>query len=61
MLEEEKALVDFLIGWLGMEEDTLYMITGIFGFNVEVLENILYYKTGYHSLDQLPQFEKGEY
>lgn len=53
MLEEEKLLYNYLCEELCIEEDTINMITGIFGFNIEVLESILYYKTGYHSLDQI--------
>lgn len=38
---------------LGVEEETLQVVTSINGYNEESMEDILYVKFGYHSFDQL--------
>lgn len=38
---------------LGVEEETLQVVTSINGYNEKSMEDILYVKFGYHSFDQL--------
>lgn len=44
---------DILINSLGISEDVVNFATSTYGYNVETLENILYYFTGYRTFDQL--------
>lgn len=38
---------------MGVQEETLQVVTDINGYSEETMEDILYVKFGYHSFDQL--------
>jgi hypothetical protein len=38
-----------------ISDSVLAMITGIYGYKIETLENILYYLTGYNDLEQIEE------
>lgn len=38
---------------MGVQEETLQVVTSINGYNEKSMEDILYVKFGYHSFDQL--------
>ena len=38
-----------------VSDSVLNMITGIYGYKLETLENILYYLTGYNNLEQVQE------
>ena len=38
-------------------EDEIQLVTGIYGWNVETLNDILYYKTGYRDKEQYEECE----
>ena len=40
-----------------ISDSVLAMITGIYGYKIETLENILYYLTGYDNLNQILEEE----
>lgn len=46
---------DYLLEVIGVSEETLVIITAIYGYNEEVMENVLYAVTGYRSFDQLEE------
>lgn len=48
---------DYLIEYLGVNEETIKCITGINGYNEETLDSILYYYTGYRDLEQYTRYE----
>lgn len=56
-MDELKKYVDYLVEVLDIDEKLINCITAINGYNLETLENILYYFTGYHYFDQLEDFE----
>ena len=49
--------VDYMIEILGIDEKLINCITAIDGYNLETLEDVLYYFTGYHHFNQLEDFE----
>ena len=51
---------DYLIEYLGVNEETIKCITGINGYNEDTLDNILYYYTGYRGLKQYTEYEDRE-
>lgn len=48
---------NYLIDNLGVNEETIKCITGINGYNEETLDSILYYYTGYRTLEQYTRYE----
>ncbi len=59
MFAEEKIemLWEYLVEKENVGEDTLHIITDINGYKLQVLEDVLYVKTGYRTLDQLLESE----
>ena len=51
---------DYLIEYLGVNEETIKCITGINGYNEETLDSILYYFTGYRDIEQYLEYEDRE-
>ena len=48
-----------LIIELGIATDEeLKLITGINGFSIETLNDVIYYKTGYHDISQFLEYEE---
>lgn len=48
---------DYLIEYLGVNEETIKCVTGINGYNEKTLDSILYYFTGYRDLEQYTRYE----
>ena len=48
---------NYLIEYLGVNEETIKCITGINGYNEETLDSILYYFTGYRDIEQYLEYE----
>ena len=56
--ENTKDIIwDYLVENLIATEDELRLVTNINGYSVESLEDVIYAKTGYRSLDQLQECE----
>ena len=51
---------DYLIEYLGVNEETIKCITGIIGYNENTLDNVLYYYTGYRDIEQYLEYEDME-
>lgn len=48
---------NYLIENLGVNEEVVNCITSINGYNEDTLDNILYYYTGYRTLEQYTESE----
>lgn len=48
---------NYLIENLGVSEETINCITGINGYNENTLDDILYYFTGYRTIEQYTRYE----
>lgn len=48
---------NYLIENLGVDEETINCITSINGYNENTLDDILYYFTGYRTLEQYTRYE----
>ena len=57
---ELKEYSNYLIEYLGINEETIKCITGINGYNEDTLDSILYYYTGYRDLEQYTEYEDRE-
>lgn len=55
MMPEQKIelLWSYLVDVVHVSEETLHIVTDINGYSVETLEDVLYVKTGYRSLEQM--------
>jgi hypothetical protein len=53
MTEDKNKLWDYLIETQTATEDELCLVCGINGTNIEALESVLYFKTGYRTLKQI--------
>lgn len=51
---------NYLIENLGVNEETIRCITGINGYNENTLDDILYYYTGYRTIEQYTLCEDKE-
>ena len=51
---------NYLIEYLGVNEEVINCITSINGYNEETLDSILYYYTGYRDLEQYLECEDKE-
>ena len=51
---------NYLIEYLGINEETIKCVTGIDGYNENTLDSILYYYTGYRDLEQYLKYEDKE-
>lgn len=51
---------NYLIEYLGVNEETIKCITGINGYNENTLDSILYYFTGYRDIEQYTEYEDRE-
>ena len=51
---------NYLIEYLGINEETIKCVTGIDGYNEDTLDSILYYYTGYRDLEQYLEYEDRE-
>lgn len=52
-----KEYVNYLIDNLGINEEVINCITGINGHNENTLDDILYYYTGYRTIEQYTCYE----
>lgn len=50
-----------LIEELGVNEEVVNALVAINGYNLETLEDLLYYYTGYRTFDQLEKMEVENY
>lgn len=50
---EKNKIENLLINCYGVSEDCINFATRIYGENEETYQNLLYYFTGYNSIDQL--------
>ena len=50
---EKNKIENLLINLYGVSEDCINFATGIYGENEETYHNLLYYFTGYNSINQL--------
>lgn len=55
---EKNKIENLLINCYGVSEDCINFATGIYGKNEETYNNLLYYFTGYNSIDQLEDEEE---
>jgi len=53
LIETTEQAWDYLIENMLATDEELRLITGINGFTVESLEQLLYYRTGYRDFNQL--------
>lgn len=55
MMPEQKIelLWSYLVDVVHVSEETLHIVTDINGYSIETLEDVLYVKTGYRSLEQM--------
>ena len=60
MNEELSDLWDYLLMNAIATQEELQLITSINGMNLESLESVLYYRTGYRSLEQIDDMEGEE-
>ena len=51
---------NYLIEYLGVNEEVVNCITGINGYNENTLDDILYYFTGYRDIEQYLEYEDRE-
>lgn len=58
--QEKNKIEDLLINRFGVSEDCINFATGIYGENEETYHNLLYYFTGYNSIDQIEDEEDEE-
>ena len=49
--------INYLIESLGINEEVINCITGINGYNENTLDDILYYYTGYRTIEQYTRYE----
>ena len=52
-----KDYSNYLIEYLGVNEEVINCITSINGYNEDTLNSILYYYTGYRDLKQYTRYE----
>lgn len=57
-MDKLEKYVNYMIKILGIDEKLIDCITAINGYNLETLEDVLYYFTGYQSFDQLEDFDE---
>lgn len=57
MSNEEEKLYDYLLEMNICTEDELMLVTSINGTNLNTLEDILYSRTGYRSLEQIQELD----
>ena len=56
MTQQEKDKIEYLlINCYGVSVDCISFATGIYGNNEETYHNLLYYFTGYNSIDQIEE------
>ena len=58
--QEKNKIEDLLIYRYGVSEDCINFATGIYGENEKTYHNLLYYFTGYNSIDQLEDEDEEE-
>jgi hypothetical protein len=51
--EKMKQMWDYLVETVIATDDELKLVTNIAGYTVETLEDVLYARTGYRSVEQL--------
>ena len=56
-MDKLEKYINYLVEVLGIDVKLIDCITAIDGYNLETLENVLYYFTGYHHFDQLEDFK----
>lgn len=59
-MENLEKYSDFLIECVGVPEVLVNCITTINGYNLNTLEDVLYYFTGYRAFNQLDEFNEEE-
>ena len=52
-MKEIKEMWDWLVDARIATNEELELITDINGYNIHVLNDVLYYRTGYHSREQI--------
>lgn len=56
--QEKNKFENLLIDRFGVNEDCINFATGIYGENEKTYHNLLYYFTGYNSIDQIEDEEE---
>lgn len=56
-MDKLEKYINYMIEILGIDGKLIDCITSINGYNLETLEDILYYFTGYNCFDQLEDIE----
>ena len=56
--QEKNKIKDLLINCYGVSEDCINFAIQIYGANEETYENLLYYFTGYYSINQIEDDEE---
>ena len=59
--QEKNKIENLLINRFKVSEDCINFATGIYGENEETYHNLLYYFTGYNSIDQIEDEEEDVY
>lgn len=59
-MEKTNEIYNYLIENEIVSEETLNCITSINGYNEETLNSVIYWATGYRSIEQLKQYEEEE-
>ena len=52
--------IHFLVEYIGISEEEIGVAIHFNGNNEEIYDELLYYKTGYHSIEQYIECEMGE-
>tara|TARA_R100000808_G_scaffold8593_1_gene24303 strand:- start:43 stop:225 length:183 start_codon:yes stop_codon:yes gene_type:complete len=60
MDKKTEDLYDYLLETETATQDEISLVTSINGTNLDTLEDILYSRTGYHTLSQIQEMEGGE-
>ena len=58
--QDKNKIENLLINCYGVSEDCINFATGIYGENEETYHNLLYYFTGYNSIDQIEDEDEDE-
>lgn len=53
----KKEYTEYLIEFLGIDEKVISCVTSINGYNENTLDDILYYYTGYRTIEQYTRYE----
>lgn len=61
MEKNVNELWDYLVDYMIATDDEIKLVCDINGYNLETLEDVLYSRTGYRTLEQVIEYEKKVY